>query len=227
MTSRDLPAANIPGGGDGPRSIAAVIRPVRPVLALLLAAVLALGACTDSGELGGPAIGGTLAAKVGNTGITVGELEDEVEAWASNPEFLNAIGVAEVGSPGRRAAALVTFVLSHRIISEQARVLSEGAGILPTDADIDQIIASIDANFTLPGGGGSLFQVFGEEFRNQIGTDLAYQNNLQSLVASGATPPPVEVNGRFGVADVLEGGLVQVSPPTGSQPAPFALIQGG
>ena len=57
------------------------------------------------------------AATVGDETISSTELSDEVEAWASNPAALQAIGVPEAGQQGRRSFALVSFVLSHRIVT--------------------------------------------------------------------------------------------------------------
>lgn len=191
----------------------------------VLVALLALvgGACGGTGELGGPTPGGTVAAKVGDVEITNAALEDETELWALNPEFLQAVGVEDPGRPGRRTTALTSFVLSHRILSEQAKQLSAATGYTPTQDEVDQVIASIDQNFTAPGAAGSLFEVYPEPFRQRLGHDLAYQNNLQNQFGPDTTAPDVEVNPRYGRADVLDGGLVQVSPPTGPLPSPGRL----
>ena len=92
---------------------------------LLLVAVLGLvaGACAGDGALGGPSLGGTPAAVVGDEVIANGDLEDEVESWASNEPMLQAIGVQVLGAEGRRPSDLVAFVLTHRLVSEQAREL--------------------------------------------------------------------------------------------------------
>lgn len=189
---------------------------------LVVVAALGLGACTDSGELGGPSVGGTLAARIGDVQYTNADLEDEVELWASNPEFLLGIGVGQAGAPGRRSASLVAFVLSHRVLSEQARLMSAEAGLEPTQADIDAVIAQVDQGFAAPGG-GSVFAAYPEDFRQQLGRDLSYQNNLQMLLSSGAAAPSAEVSSRYGSIEEIEAGLFQVRPPQGPAPSPLAL----
>ena len=83
-------------------------RRIRPTLTLLLVLGLAAGACADDGELGGPRVGGALAASVGPSEYTAADLEDDVDALAANPEFVNqAVGLPEVGEPGRRPSQLV------------------------------------------------------------------------------------------------------------------------
>lgn len=193
-----------------------------PLLLLALFGLL-VGACADDGELGGPGVGGTMAATIGDVQISSADLEAEVEQWAVNPPFLQVIGVTDPGAPGRRSADLVSFVLSHRVLSEQARLLSAEAGYEPTQEELDQILAAVDQQFTAPGSGGSLLQVYAEEFRQQLARDLAYQNNLQNVLGPDTEAPEVDVNPRYGDAEEIQGGLVQVNPPSGPLPAPADL----
>lgn len=210
---------------------------------LLLLAVLGLlgGACAGDGELGGPTIGGTPAAVIGDDELSNADLQTEVERWAANPPMLQAIGVQGLGQEGRRPSSLVTFVLSHRIVSDQARLmLAEArrqaergeidlaeAGVdgellaEPDQAQLEQILQQLDQQFTGPEG-FSLFAGFDEAFREDLARDLAYQERLQQVVQLGIEAPEVSVNPRWGQAEVLQGGLVQVSPPVGPSPAPLA-----
>ncbi len=210
-----------------------------PAVALLALSLLA-GACAGDGELGGPTIGGTPAASVGDHTISSGDLSDEVEAWASNPAMLQAIGVADVGSEGRRSFALVSFVLSHRIVSEQARqMLGEArqlaernevdlaeAGVdgealaEPSDEEVEGILGQLDQQFTTPEG-APLMAGYPVEFRRSLARDLAYQERLQLPVQVGVEAPDVSVNPKFGTPEVLQGGIVQVVGPVGPRPAPL------
>lgn len=211
-----------------------------PLLAVALLSLLA-GACAGEGELGGPTVGGTPAASIGDHAVSNGDLEDEVEAWAANTEMLQAIGLGDSGTAGRRSAQLTTFVLSHRVVSEQARLMladartqaESGAIDLaelgvngealadPTETDVERVVQQLDQQFTGPDG-RSVFAGFSEEFRRQLATDLAYQERLQLLLQAGLTAPDVEINPRYGRAEELQGGIVQVVPPAGPRPAPVA-----
>lgn len=209
------------------------------VLALLSLTLLA-GACAGDGELGGPAIGGTPAATVGDDTVSNGDLADEVEAWAANPAMLQAIGVGDIGDEGRRTAAIVTFVLSHRIVTEQARAMLVEARDLaarnevdlaemgvsgealadPTDEEVDAILQQLDQQFTSPEG-EQVFAAYPADFRRDLARDLAFQERLQFPLQLGVEAPEVSVNPKFGTAEVLQGGIVQVVPPVGPRPAPL------
>lgn len=209
------------------------------VLALLSLTLLA-GAGAGDGELGGPTIGGTPAATVGDEAVSNDQLADEVEAWAANPAMLEAIGVGDIGDEGRRTAAVVTFVLSHRIVTEQARaMLVEARGLAarnevdlaemgvsgealsdPTDEEVDAILQQLDQQFTSPEG-EQVFAAYPADFRRDLARDLAFQERLQFPVQLGVEAPEVSVNPKFGTAEVLQGGIVQVVPPVGPRPAPL------
>lgn len=219
----------------------------RPVLRLPLVAVVLLsllaGACGDDGELGGPTVGGTPAASIGDHAVTNGDLEDEVEAWASNPAVLQAIGLEDVGAAGRRGQDLVSFVLGYRVVSEQARLMlaearrsaSDGEIDLaelgvdgealsePSDQEVDSILEELDRQFTTPTG-EQLFQGFDQEFRRGFARDLAYQQRLEIVLQLGIEAPDVEINPRYGTAELLQGGIAQVLPPTGPRPAPVSGV---
>lgn len=210
-----------------------------PLLVVLALLVLLAGACADDGQLGGPTLGGTPAASIGAHTVSNSDLEDEVESWASNPAMLQAIGVQDLGIAGRRSTDLVSFVLSHRVVSEQARLMladarrSASAGDIdlaelgvdgealsePADAEIDAVLQSLDQQFTGPDG-LSVFSGFTEQFRRQLALDLAYQERLQFVLQAGIQAPEVSVNPRYGTVEVLQGGIAQVVPPTGPRPAP-------
>jgi hypothetical protein len=188
--------------------------PLRPVLILLVALGTALGACSGDGELGGPALGGTLAASVGSFQYSASDLEDEVEQWASNPAFLSQVlQITDPGQPGRRSADLVAFVLSHRIISEQGRQLA--GDYEPSDEEIDALIAQIDQAFADPATQESAFRGYSEEFRRQLGVDFSYQQNLSAVDPESVTVPEVAVNPRFGAFQDQDRGLGQVVTPDG------------
>lgn len=209
-----------------------------PLLVLVAALALFGGACAGDGELGGPALGGTPAAVVGDDTLSNADLRDEVEQWASNPAMLQQIGIADLGTEGRRTTQLVSFVLSHRIVSDQARLMLVEARRLaedgevdlaqvgvdgellsdPGDEEVDAILGQLDQQFAGPEG-GSIFQAFEEDFRRALARDLAYQDRLQVIVQLGVEAPEVEVNPRFGQAEVLQGGIVQVVAPTGPVPS--------
>ena len=213
-----------------------------PALALLALSLVA-GACAGDGELGGPTIGGTPAATVGDTTVSTGDLSDEVEAWAANPAMLQAIGVPEIGEEGRRPSALVSFVLSHRIVSEQARAMLAEARELaasnqvdlaqmgvsgealadPTEQEVDAILQQLDQQFTSPDG-QEVFGAYPADFRRRLATDLAFQERLQFPLQLGVEAPDVSVNPKFGTTQVLQGGIVQVVSPVGPRPAPLAEV---
>lgn len=205
--------------------------------ALVVALGLLGGACAGDGDLGGPTLGGTPAAVIGDEVVSNADLRDEVERWASNPAMLQAIGITDLGQEGRRSSDLVAFVLSHRVVSEQARLMladarqrAEGGLDLaeqgidgevlsePRDQEIEAILGQLDQQFTSPEG-GSVFQVFEEGFRRTLARDLAYQDRLQTIAQLGIEAPHVAVNPRFGQAEVLQGGIVQVVAPTGPLPS--------
>lgn len=210
-----------------------------PALALLVLSLVA-SACAGDGELGGPTIGGTPAATVGDTTVSSSDLADEVEQWAANPAMLQAIGVPDIGSEGRRASALVSFVLSHRIVSEQARTMLDDARDLaasnevdldeagvsgealadPAEQEVDAILAQLDQQFTSPDG-QQIFGAYPEEFRRRLATDLAFQERLPVPLQLGVEAPDVSVNPKFGTTEVLQGGIVQVVGPVGPRPAPL------
>lgn len=206
----------------------------------LLALSLLAGACAGDGELGGPGLGGTPAATIGDETVSSAELADEVESWASNPAMLPAIRVPEAGQEGRRPSSLVTFVLTHRIISEQARAMLAEARQLaadnevdlaamgvpgealadPGEDEIDGILDQLDQQFTTPAG-ERVFADYPEDFRRALARDLAFQDRLQLTVQLGVEAPDVSVNPKYGTAEVLQGGIVQVVGPLGPRPAPL------
>lgn len=194
----------------------------RILLSVIAALCLLVGACADDGELGGPDFGGTLAAKVGSFEYTASELEDEVERWASNPEFMRQVlGVEDLGEPGRPSSAVVSFVLTHRVLSEQSRQLVADQGGEPTDEEVSSLLDQIDQAFVGPEG-EPLFQGYGEEFRRRLGVDFAYQQGLQTVDASTAEVPEVEINPRYGSFENQDRGIGRVVPPDGPEPAPSA-----
>jgi len=222
------------------------VRTRSPLLVLLVLLGLVAGACAGDGELGGPTLGGTPAAVVGDHEITNADLAEETEDWGANPAMLQAIGLQSTGSPGKRSTELVAFVLSHRIVSEQARLLLADArrqadrgevdlaeaGVdgeqlaEPEDAELDQILEQLDQQFTGPDG-VSVFRGFGEEFRRTLARDLAYQDRLQQVLQLGLEAPEVSVNPKWGQAQVLQGGIVQVAAPSGPVPSLDAAAELG
>lgn len=210
-----------------------------PALALLAVSLVA-GACAGDGELGGPSIGGTPAATIGDETVSTGELADEVEAWAENPAMLELIQVPAIGEEGRRATPLVSFVLSHRILSEQARAMLEEARELaasneldlaemgvsgealsdPGEQEVDAIIQQLDQQFTTPDG-QQVFSRYPEGFQRRLARDLAFQERLQVALQLGVEAPDVSVNPKFGTTEELQGGIVQVVAPEGPRPAPL------
>lgn len=210
--------------GSGPTHLlasAAVRTLVRVPLLLLIALTLVLGGCAGDGQLGGPRLGGTAAARIGDHTITPAELEAEIEQWSSNPAFLQLIGVDDIGEPGRRSSDVVSFVLSNRVVSEQARQIAAQAGIEPSEEEIDALIQQVDASFTEPTSGAPLFQVFPEDFRRRLGADLAYQSVLQGVDPESVEVPEVEISSRFGSFEDQGGGFGQVRPPEGPLPQRF------
>jgi hypothetical protein len=196
-------------------------------LPLLVLAVFGLvaGACTDEGELGGPNVGGSLAATVGSFDYTTGDLQDEVEQWAINPLFLGQVlQIADVGVEGRRSADLVAFVLSHRVITAQARQLAAATGFEPTDADVVAILEQLDQAFPAPGTGGPLFQVYDDEFRRQLAVDFLFQQHLSTLDPSTLDVPEVQINPRYGSFVDEDRGLGRVVPPSGPALAPLPIL---
>jgi hypothetical protein len=190
-------------------------------LLLLTVFGLLVGACSDDGELGGPTVGGALAARIGSFEYTSADLEAEVEKWAENPNFLaEAVGITDLGRPGRRSSALVTFVLSHRVVSEQSRLLASAAGYEPSPEEISALLGQVDQTFVDPSTGGPLFQVYDEEFRERLGRDFAYQQNLQVVDATTAQVPEVTINPRYGTFQNQDRGIGRVNPPDGPRPAP-------
>jgi len=222
------------------------VRTRSPLLVLLALLGLVAGACAGDGELGGPTLGGTPAAVVGDHEISNADLADETESWGSNPAMLQAIGLRSTGAPGRRTTELVAFVLSHRIVSEQARLLLlearrqadrgdvdlaeagvDGEALAdPTDAELDQILQQLDQQFAGPEG-VSVFRAFDERFRRTLARDLAYQDRLQQVLQLGLEAPEVSVNPKWGEAQVLQGGIVQVAAPSGPVPSLDAAADAG
>lgn len=218
-------------------------RPRSLVVLALFALSLVAGACAGDGELGGPTIGGTPAATIGDESVSSDQLADEVEAWASNPAMLQAIRVPEIGEEGRRASALVSFVLSHRIVSEQARAMLAEARRMaadnevdlaemgvsgealgdPAEEEIDSILEQLDQQFTSPEG-EQIFTAYPPDFRRSLAEDLAFQERLQLAVQLGVEAPEVSVNPKYGTAEVLQGGIVQVVGPVGPLPAPLTEV---
>ena len=186
----------------------------RPLLVLLVVLASVLGACSGDGELGGPSVGGSLAASVGPFEYTSEQLEDEVEEWASNPAFLSEVlQIADPGQRGRRSADLVAFVLSHRIITEQARQVAPDYE--PSGEEIDALIAQIDQAFANPNTGQSAFQGYSETFRRQLGADFSYKQNLSTVDPESVRVPEVAVNPRYGEFQDQDRGLGQVVAPAG------------
>lgn len=192
----------------------------RPLLLLLLVVIagFALGACSGDGELGGPNLGGSLAASIGSFEYTSADLEDEVEQWASNPDFLaQALQISEIGEAHRRPSQLVAFVLYHRVLSERGRQVAEAQGFAPTDDQLEGLIQEVDGAIPDPATGEPLFRRYTDEFRRQLARDFAYQSQLDP-----STPAPkIAINPRYGEYVEDGSGLGQVVPPTGPRPAPF------
>ena len=196
---------------------------IRPALTLLLALGLAGGACAGDGEVGGPRIGGALAASVGSFEYTSGDLEDDVDTLAANPEFVSqAIGLPEVGEPGRRPAQLVAFTVLFKARAERGRQLAgDTEGVEPpTDAQIDDLISQLDQQY-VSAEGDSLYQRFPERFRRQFAEDFAYFDFLRTIDPSAADLPPVAVNPRYGTFVAGSDGLGTVLPPEGPAPPAF------
>lgn len=196
-------------------------------LPLLLVALLGLVAagCADDGELGGPSLGGAVAMQVGDFSYTTADLEDEVEAWAANPVFLTqVVGITDLGAEGRRSSELVTYVLSHRVLSQIGEQLASENGFEATDDAIQGVIAQVDSTFPDPSTGGPLFGTYEEDFRVQIGRDFVLQDNLlnpeSGIDLDSVDVPSVEVNSRYGSFQDLDRGLGQVVPPSGARPQP-------
>lgn len=192
----------------------------RPLLLLLAVAALLLGACADDGELGGPTVGGSLAAKIGSFEYTSAELEDEVEQWAESEAFLaQAVGIPDAGEEGRRSADLVAIVVEHRVISEQSRQLAQQTGYEPTSDDVEAILSQLEQGFVDPATGESIFGELDPDFRRQLGRDFAYQQNLQNIDPSVVDVPEVTVNPRYGSFLDQDRGIGRVLPPAGPLPA--------
>jgi hypothetical protein len=201
---------------------------------LLLVALLGLfvAGCGDDGELGGPGVGGTVAMQVGSFEYTSADLETEVEAWAANPVFLSqVVGIEDIGVEGRRSSELVTYVLSHRVISEIGEQLAPTNGFEVTDADVQQVIAQVDSSFPDQTTGGPLFGAYPEEFREKIGRDFVFQDNLldpeNGVDLDEADVPTVTVNPRYGEYQDLDRGLGQVVSPSGPAPQPGSPVAAG
>lgn len=185
----------------------------RPLLILVALLAFVGAACAGgSGELGGPAEGGTLAIKVGTFSYTNEQLEAEVDEWASNPLFLESgTGITDVGSPGARSMEITTFVVGWRVFSEQARQAATAEGYKPTAEELTFIRQSLEQSAVDPSTGGSLLRAFDADFQDQFIEDLTYQ---QHLGQSGATPadlPTAAVNSRYGSYDADLG----LTPPQG------------
>ena len=196
--------------------------PLRPLLLLLAVLGTTLGACTDDAELGGPRLGGTAAASIGSFRYSTADLEDEVEDWASNPEFLaQVLQIEDVGSANRRPAQLVAFVLSHRVITEQAKQLAEATGFELADGQVDQLLTEIDGSFPDPTTGEPLFGRYRDQFRRRVATDFVFQQNLANIDPSSVQVPDVAVNPRYGSFEDQDRGLGRVVPPSGPAPPPF------
>lgn len=201
------------------------MRLFRLPLLLLVAVGLVAAGCSDDGELGGPTIGGSLAASVGDFDYTHDDLEDEVEQWAINPAFMTQVlQIADIGAPGRRNADFVAFVLSHRTLSEQARQLANAVGYAPSEDEQNALLDQIDNAFLDPGTGGSLFEVYSDDFRRRLAADFAYQQNLGTIDPEAANVPAVSINPRYGSFEDQDRGIGRVNPPDG--PLQPALIFG-
>lgn len=183
------------------------------VAALVLLAVFGT-ACVDDGELGGPSIGGSAAAVVGDSQLSHSELSDLVDKWADNPQFLSiATTVVDVGEPGRRPAALVNFVLNFWLQSEQGRITVGNEDDAAFEAQ--SVIQNLAQQFPA-------FAEFDEDFQFLIAESLSYQNALVNTVNQGMAVdiPRVEVSPRYGTAAQLGSGVVGVDPNTGPLPEP-------
>lgn len=212
-----------------------------PLLVLLALVGLLAGACAGEGKLGGPDIGGTAAAVVGDHAISAAELSDEVEQWAGNPGMLEVLGIGDTGSEGRRSSQLVSFVASHRVVSEQARQLLadareqadtgeldlaalgvDGSALAePGDEEVDGIITQLGQQYEQIAG-DDVFAAFDEDFQRTLAHDLAHQDRLALLLELGLEAPTAAVNPRYGDAQVLQGGLTQVMPHEGPRAQPLA-----
>lgn len=202
--------------------------PLRARLVALALAALLVGGCATAGSLGGPAIGGSLAAQVGDLDYTHADLRDDVEAWAANPEFLaTVLGITDVGTPGARPISLVTFVLSHEIMTAQSRAYAAQVGY-ELDPDYSaQILDQIDAQF-VGSIGEPLFRGYPDAFRTQLADDFQYQDNLLNTAdpATLDVPSPI-VNPRYGTFDTQNGGIGQVVAPEGARLPGIRTPSGG
>ena len=198
-------------------------RRIRPALTLLLVLGLGAGACADDGEIGGPRVGGALAASIGSFEYSADELEEDVDSLAANPDFVSqAIGLPEVGEPGRRPSQLVAFTLLFNARAERGRQVADDIEGLepPTDAQIEDLISQLDQQYVGPAG-GSLFQQYPDPFRREFAEDFAYFDLLRRIDPSTTDLPAVAVNPRFGTFVPGSDGLGTVRPPEGPAPPPF------
>lgn len=192
------------------------MRIARSRLFAVLVAVLALvgSACTDDGEVGGPAVGGSAAVSVGDTQLSHSDLAGLVDDWALNPQFLaTAVGLTDLGQPGRRPAEFVNFVVNFWVRTEQARQ-SVAVGQAPTD-DAATVITGLTQQYPE-------FAQYDESFQAEFAEALSVQNALIGAVNQGVPVdvPPVEVSSRYGAATDIGVGVFNIQPPAGPKAAP-------
>ena len=180
-------------------------------LLLLVVVGLVAGGCSGQGELGGPTVGGALAASIGSYQYTTADLQTEVETWASDATTASqAFGVPDLGSPGRRNADFVAAVLSFRVVAQQSRQLGAATGFTPPADQVSQAVDQLKSNFSH----------YDDAFITALAEDLLYQQNLTSIDPSTVDVPDVVVNPRYGTFRDQGSGIGVVDPPSGPRPQP-------
>jgi SurA N-terminal domain len=181
--------------------------------ALAVGAALALGAC-DTQQIGA-------AAVVGDQRISVGELQDEVVAYADS--------LPEAQPPTGDTTALQQALLERRIRHELFTVLADREGVEVSEADIDRFLDDFAAQ---QGGDLSGFYAqngFTEEsVRPAVRDELVRQQLLATLGSDEAIfveldaitqEVGVEVNPRYGSWDQasLQRTTGSISEPAGGE----------
>ncbi len=181
-----------------------------PLLLLVVVGLVTAG-CSDRAELGGPTVGGALAASIGSYQYTTSDLEAEIETWASDETMAQqAFGLSDLGAPGRRNADFVAAVLSFRVIAQQSRQLGAATGFTPAPDQVSQAVDQLKANFSN----------YDDAFLTALAEDLLYQQNLSSIDPSTVDVPDVVVNPRYGTFRDQGSGIGVVDPPSGPRPQP-------
>jgi hypothetical protein len=189
---------------------------LRKIAALPALFTVALAACGDSQ---------TAAIRVGDVDVSEQELFDDLDEFASNPDFVQ-LETASSEVPDGYTSEFVTIAINDRVFRELNRAEFEARGLELTDEQRDEARTVLAGS---PEESGDILGSFSDDFAERYVDDVARQVALQNelgdegyneWITNALAETEIEVSSRFGSWDPAAGRAVPPAAPEGSSEAP-------